>query len=403
MTLRSTLAMDGQEHGVHASPAAAFAPRPGQFRASPTLSRGLLTTAIAGGLVFLLGTMIDPTRTWGGYLMGFTFFVGLALAGPLFLSIHYLSRASWSKPLRRIPEAMTGALPAAFALGLVLIIGTHSLYEWSHSQGVAEDALLRHKAPYLNIIGFSVRLLIYFGAWIWIGNRVAARSTAVAEEGVRRRRDISISALFMAVLAVTFSLASIDWIQSLDPHWFSTMFALRTLSGVGNAGLAACVVTLLALRRAGPMRGVVTRDVMDDLGKILLALSLFWAYIWYCEYMIIWYSNVPEETLYYVLRKEGNWGTLMQLNLIVNFAIPFLLLMLRAWRRSGVVLMRIAVLILAGRVLDLYVMIAPPLQVGQGSGARFGLWEVGPIAGALALFGWILVRGLSRAPVVPEA
>ena len=370
----------------------------GRIQASPQLMRGLLAAASAGGLIFLLGTMLAPARAWGGYLMGFTFFVSLALAGPLFLSIHYLSGAAWSKPLRRIPEAMTGALPAAFGLGLVLIVGTHALYEWSHGHVVADDALLQHKSPYLNTIGFSVRLVIYFAIWIWVGNRVAARSTAKGEARERRRRDVSISALFLATLAFTFSLASVDWIQSLDPHWFSTMFALRTLSGVGTAGLALCIIVLLALRRAGPMHGLVTRDVMDDLGKILLALSLFWAYIWYCEYMIIWYSDIPEETLYYVLRREGNWGTLIPLNLIVNFAIPFLLLMLRPWRRNRVVLMRIAALVFVGRVLDLYVMIAPPLQAGQG-GPHFGLWELGPVVGALALFGWVLLRGLSRPPL----
>ena len=246
-------------------------------------------------------------------------------------------------------------------------MGTHALYEWSHTQVVAQDDLLQHKAPYLNLVGFSLRLAAYFAIWIWVGRKVMGRSSASGAPQERRRRDIALSVLFMATFSVTFSLASVDWIQSLDPHWFSTMFALRTLSGVGAAGLAACTIVLVALRRTGPMRAVVTRDVMDDLGKILLALSLFRAYIWYCEYMIIWYSDIPEETSYYVLRKEGDWGTLMPLNLIVNFAIPFLLLMPRAWRRTGVILMRIAGLVLVGRVLDLYLMIAPRSRSGRAA------------------------------------
>lgn len=368
-----------------------------RYQAPPRLQRLLLATACVGGLVFVIGTMAAPERVWAGYLMGFTYFVDLALAGPLFLSIVYLSDARWARPLRRVPEAMTAALPAALLLGLLLITGTHVLYEWSHSQVVAADPLLQHKAPYLNLVGFSLRLAIYFAVWIWVGRKVAARSTAAEAEPAQRRRTVAVSALFMALLSVTFSLASVDWIQSLEPHWFSTIFALRTLSGLGAAGLALCTVVLVALRRSGTLRDVVTRDVMDDLGKILLGLTIFWAYVWYCEYMIIWYSNIPEETVYFLLRSEGGWATLGRLNLMVNFAVPFLALMLRAWRRSGVALSRIAGWILAGHVLDLFVMIAPPLQ---GARIHMGLWELGPLIGALALFGWILLRTLSRGPLV---
>ncbi|MAF66964.1 MAG: hypothetical protein CMJ84_15075 [Planctomycetes bacterium] len=372
---------------------------PGPWRASRELSNGLLTTAGLGASLFLVGVMLQPERAWGGYLMGFIYFVGLALAGPLFLSIVYLCGASWARPLRRIPEAMSAALPVAFVLGLGLIVGTHELYEWSHAQVVEEDLLLSHKAAYLNVGGFSVRLIIYFVIWIWVGRKVVGLSTSRTPQPQGRRRSIAISALFMAVLSVTLSLASIDWVQSLDPHWFSTMFALRILSGFGCAGMALCTLVLTVLRRRGPMRAVVTAERMDDLGKILLSLALFWAYIWYCEYMIIWYTDIPEETGYYLLRRQGDWGTLLPVNLTVNFAVPFLVLMPRPWRRSSVILTRVAVLILVGHALDLFVMIAPPIL---GSDVRLGLWELGPLVGALALFGWILLRALGRAPLVPS-
>jgi hypothetical protein len=283
-------------------------------------------------------------------------------------------------------------------LGLVLIMGTHALYEWSHPQVVAADELLQHKSGWLNVTGFWIRLVLYFATWLWLGKKVASRSACTDAEPMRRRGDIRSSAIFMALFAITFSLASVDWIQSLDPHWFSTMFALRTLSGLGCSGLALCTIVLVTLRRKGHMRTVVTRDVMDDLGKILLSLSLFWAYIWYCQYMIIWYSDMPEETGYFLLRQEGDWSTLLPLNLAVNFAVPFLALMFRAWRRNGVVLLRIAAWILVGHALDLYVMIAPPLSMGE---PQFGLWELGPLVGTLALFGWLLIGRLYRAPLIP--
>lgn len=357
------------------------------------LVRGLRLLAGAGALVFLVGIVAAPGRAWGGFLIGFNYFVGLALAGPLFLAVLYLARARWSRELRFVPEAMGAALPAAFVMGLVLIMGTHTLYEWSHPQIVNADPLLAHKAPWLNVTGFTLRLVAYFALWIWASRKLVARSSASEPQPERSRNDIRVSALFMAILAVTFSLASVDWIQSLDPHWFSTIFALRTLAGLASAGAALCTIVLVVLRRRGVLREAITKDVLDDLGKILLSLCLFWGYIWYCQYMIIWYSDMPEETGYYLLRREGDWSTLVPLNLLVNFAVPFLALMPRAWRRSGVVLARIAAWILCGHALDLFIMIAPPLMGGT---PHIGVWELGPLAGALGLFGWIMVRRLSR-------
>ncbi|MCP3919256.1 MAG: hypothetical protein GY711_27265 [bacterium] len=348
--------------------------------------QGLIVAAGFGALVFLIGLMVAPERTWGGYLMGFSYFVGLALAGLLFLAVLYLARGEWAFPLRRVPEAMASTLPVAAVLGLVLIAGIHSLYEWSHSSVVESDPLLTHKSTWLNGFGFSVRLVIYFALWIWLGRRLVR----VSRSG-DRAAEVRAASWFLLAFALTFSLASIDWVQSLDPHWFSTMFALRMLSGIGLAGLAVCTIVLVTLRRRGAMREVVTRDILDDLGKLLLALSLFWAYIWYCQYMIIWYTDIPEETGYYILRHRGPWAVLVPVNLIVNFAVPFLALMLSAWRRNGVILRRIAVWLLVGHALDLYVMIAPPLATSRPVP---GLWEVGPLAGILALFAWSLLGGM---------
>jgi len=368
------------------------APVPRTFVPPQRVARTLLTTAGLGGIVFLLGLVLAPGRAWSGYLIGFTYFVGLAVAGPFFLAVLYLAGARWSSSLRRIPEALTSALPVGLCLGLLLITGTHSLYEWTHDSVVSGDHLLEHKSAWLNEFGFAVRMILYFALWIYLGRRLVRRSSMSDVAG-----DLRSSAVFMLAFALTFSLACVDWIQSLDPHWFSTMFALRVLSGVGCTGLAVCTVALVSFRRRGTLRDVVTRDVMDDLGKILLGLSLFWAYIWYCQYMIIWYTNIPEETGYYLLRQQGNWGVLAQANLVINFAVPFLALMFRAWRRNGLVLRRIAGWILIGHVLDLFIMIAPPIQ---GDEPSFGLWELGPIVGILALFTWLMLRALGRSSIV---
>ena len=175
--------------------------------------QGLMVAVGCGAIVFLIGLMVAPERTWGGYLIGFSYFVGLALAGLLFLAVLSLARGEWAFPLRRVPEAMASTLPVAAVLGLVLITGIHTLYEWSHSSVVEGDALLTHKSTWLNGFGFSVRLVLYFALWIWLGRRLVL----VSRTG-DRPAEVRTAAWFLLAFALTFSLASIDWVQSLDPH-----------------------------------------------------------------------------------------------------------------------------------------------------------------------------------------
>jgi hypothetical protein len=358
------------------------------------LMRALAGVAGAGLVVFLLGMLLAPERAWSGYLMGFCFFTFLALAGPLFLAITHLADVRWAMPLRGIPAAMGATLPGALALGVMLVAGTHALYEWSHASTVAQDHLLAHKSGWLNVPGFALRTVIACGAWIWLARKLSGLRPG--EGG----RNLRVAASFMALFALTFSLASVDWIQSLEPHWFSTIFALHGLAAIGTGGVAACILVLLWMRRTGRGREFVTRDTLEDLAKILMGLSLFWAYVWYCQYMIIWYVDIPEETTYYLARGAGDWRTLVRLDLLVNFVVPFLALMLKSWRRNPVALGRVAALVLAGRALDLFLLIAPPLQ---GSEARVGAWELGPLLGAAALFLWLFLRGLAREPLLERA
>lgn len=370
------------------------------FVPDPSLVRTLRATAVAGGLLFLVGLFVAPERAWAGYLIGFVYFVGLGLAGGLFVSVLTLSSARWATALRRIPEAMMTTLPAGALIGLVLVGGVPSLYEWSHGIVVAEDPILQAKAPYLNWGFFLVRLVAFFALWVWItrGMVGASRQQDGDPDPAHSKRRLVWSALFLPVFAVTFSLASVDWIQSLEPHWFSTIFGLITLSGLGTSGLAVCIVLAVYLKR-GPLRGVVTTDHLDDLGKIAVGFALFWGYVWYCQYMLIWYTNMPEETSYYVLRGKGAWKVLGSVNVFVNWAIPFFALMPRAARRSEAVLLRVAWVMLAGHALQLFMLIEPPLM---RDGPVLGLWELGPFAGALALFFWLTLRGLSQAPLVPQ-
>ena len=373
---------------------------PTTYRPSAAAQKVLLAVVAISAAVFLVGLLVDPAGAWTGYLIGFGFVVGMAVSGTLFVAIAYVSNARWCAVLRRLPEAMGGTLPYAAGIGLLLIFGVHSLYEWSHPGAVSGNHLLEHKAGWLNVSGFSLRMVAYFGLWIWLTHRLLRESRAQDLDGdrIHQARNLKNGALFMAVLAVTWSLASIDWFESLQPEWFSTMFALQTISGAATSGLALVMLLAVLLRRRGPLRGVVREDHLDDLGKIAIALSLFWVYIWFCQYMLIWYGNMPEETMYFQLRAEGGWPVLNAVSLVLNWAVPFFVLMPKRVRRSGGVILRVAVVMLIGRLLDLYVMIAPPLMP---EGPTFGIWELAALVGCLALFAFALQRSLTRAPLVP--
>lgn len=371
------------------------------FRPPTNLMGGLRAVAVLGGVLFLLGLFVAPERAWAGYLIGFVFFVGLGLAGGLFLSVLTLSGSRWATAMRRIPEAMTATLPVAALFGLALVGGVHSLYEWSHESVVAGDPLLEGKAPYLNWGFFLLRLVVFFALWIWTTRGMVRASRQEDLEGSKGQgRKLFMRAVyFLPIFAVTFSLASIDWIKSIEPHWFSTIFGLITLSGLATSGLAVCILLAVYLRR-GPLRGVITKDHLDDLGKIGIGLALFWGYICYCQYMLIWYTDLPEETPYYILRNQGAWVHLSSVNVLLNWAIPFFALMPKAMRRNEVALTRVAWVFLAGQALNLYMLIEPALMEG---GPKLGPWELGPLVGGLCLFLWLTLRALGQASLVPAS
>ena len=353
---------------------------------STKLLRGI---AIGCAVAFLIGLFVDPKRVWASYLLGFNFVVGMALAGGLFVAVLTLSSAKWARSLLIVPEAMARVVPALAGLGIVLLFGVHALYEWSHAadaghatgSGHAADPILEAKAPYLNTAFFAIRLIIFFGLWTILIRSICGKGG----------RALRASAVFMAVFTITYSLATFDWLMSLEPHWFSTIFALYQLAGSGLSGLGAAVVLIVLLRRAGPLATRVSDDQLQTLGRLLLSLSVFWVYIWYSQYMLIWYAHLPEETTWYALRQQPPWQILTPAILVMNWVIPFVVLLPKAACRSEGVLLRIGILVILGRLVDLYLQTAPPIL---GPTASFGLWELVPVVGCAALFFWLTIRGI---------
>jgi len=314
----------------------------------------------------------------------------------VFLALQYLSGASWSAGIRRVPEALMAVMPVAAVLMLTLFFGRQWLYPASRAGTNAADST---RALYLSTPFFFGRMAVFLSVWTAFG-RVLRRTSLrqdVDPAPHHHRRLVCVSAAFVVVFALSFSLASFDWLMTLTPHWSSTIFAFYTFAGVLVGGIAAVTLCTVLLVERGYLADTVNDDQLHDLGKLLLTFSTFWAYLWFAQYLLIWYGNLPEETTYYVSRTSRPWITLFLLNVGVNWVMPFLVLMPRATKRNATILKWVAVLILAGRWLDLYLAVMPEIVPGPSLRA-VDVLILGGYAGGLFL---VITRALAGAPLVP--
>ena len=366
-------------------------------------ARLLRAAAVAGGVTFLAGLYFAPGRIWPDLLMASYFLLELSLAGIFFVALQYVAGAGWSVGIRRIPEAMAILLPLG-AVGLMLILLFHpQLYPWvdvSSQSGETGERLEGFKHVWLSLPFFRARAAVYLASWLAFALAIVRTSRRQDRDGdpSHTRRNVRLSAGFLAVLAVTLILASFDWMMSLEPHWYSTIFGFYDFASLFLGGLAVIILLAAAVEKLAPAEFVLTEEHRHDLGKLLFAFSTFWGYVWFCQYMLIWYANIPEEASYFVERLRGGWGPLFLLNLLLNWAVPFLALLPRRSKQTTSVLVKVAVVVVAGRCLDLYLMILPPFA---GPKPVLGLWEVGLIGGAAALYILIFFRVLRNAPLVP--
>ena len=363
----------------------------------------LIGLAAVGAIVAGVGAALAPDRMWASWLLVSYYAIGLGLSGLCFVAIHYTTGASWSVAIRRVPEAIAGTLPFAVALLAVVFAARPQLYAWtSGSLGAPADGALAFKRVWLSWPFFLMRAAVYSLVWIVFAMAISRGSRRQDDDGDARwtRANVRLSAAFLGVFAVTFTLASFDWIMSLEPTWYSTIFGLYNFAGLFLSGLAALIVVALWLARAGPLQHVLNDEHLHDLGKLLFAFSVFWMYIWFSQYMLIWYTNIPEETSYFIRRVHGPWLVLFVANLVLNWLVPFAVLLRRDTKRQRRMLGRVAAIVLVGRWLDVYLMIFPTVV---GDAPRIGVWEIGLTAGAIGCFGLVLARILKGAPAVPLA
>jgi hypothetical protein len=360
-----------------------------------------LTLIIIGAATFIAGLFSDPQRTWANYLIVNYYFLSLAMGAAFFFVLQSISHSGWSSAFRRVPEAMMAYIPFAAVLFLLLYFGMHDVYHWSHSEAVAGDPILQHKSPFLNIPFFFLRMIICFALWILFTRLL--RKTSLQEDTAVPDNIMALfskselySKIFIFIFALTFTLSAIDWIMSIDAHWYSTIFALKNLVAAFLHGVSIITLIIFILFRRGYFP-FLNKYHLHDFSRYIFMLSIVWGYFWFAQFMIIWYGNLPEETIYYYVRWQEGWKVLFFLEIGLNWAVPFLILLpVKTCRNIKVITMVILVLI-TGQYIDLFVQIIP----GTTGLLRFGWIEAGLLLGLTGLFALVVATALSKAKLIP--
>lgn len=327
-----------------------------------------LPPILAGVGVLLVGVVLALGWQDGAfapsYLVAFLFFLSLALGGLFFTLSQLASRAGWSVVVRRLTEHVGGTLPLFALLFVPIALVVPALFEWARPGVVEHDALIREKQPYLNAGFFYLRAGVYFVVWGLLGwwfRKESLRQDREGAPGITRRLQ-SLSAPALVAFAVTLTFASFDWIMSLSPHWFSTIFGVYYFSGAAVGIFALLAILALVLGRANLLAGTVTVEHLHDLGKLLFAFVVFWAYIAFSQFMLIWYGNIPEETVFFADRWNAGWRPVSIALALGHFVLPFFVLLLRDVKRRAGTFAALGAWMLAMHYLDLYWLVMPTFR-----------------------------------------
>jgi hypothetical protein len=337
----------------------------GDLRVMPAIfgraRRISLVVGLAGAAACAVGAVARPDQFFRSYLWAYSFWVGIPLGCLAIVMLQHLTGGRWGLSLRRLLEAGTRTLPLLAVLFLPILFGMRSLYVWARPEVVATDELLQHKSLYLNGPFFTVRTVVYFALWMGLAgllNRWSRQQDQVPSEALSRRlQALSGPGVVLYVLTMTF--ASVDWLMSLEPHWYSTIYGGLLVTGQALVAMSFCITLAILLMPHRPMSDVLTAERLHDMGKLLLAFVMVWAYFAFSQFLIIWAGNLPEEIPYYLRRLQGGWQWLGLLLIGAQFVLPFLLLLSRDRKRDPRRLARVALFLIATRIVDMYWLTAP--------------------------------------------
>ncbi|HJZ67837.1 MAG TPA: hypothetical protein VKF81_06940 [Blastocatellia bacterium] len=341
-------------------------------KAPPEVDQFQRRALIVGGgamAVCVVGAVFDLDQFFRSYLLAFIFWVGIALGCFALLMVQHMSGGAWGLVIRRLLESATRTFPLLALMFLPVAFGVRSVYKWARPPGGANEALthaLAHKAPYLNIPFFLGRAVFYFAVWNLVSYFLNKWSLEQDRTGRRplttKLQSLSGPGLVLYGLTVTF--ASIDWVMSLEPQWFSTMFGILVMGGQGLSAMAFVIAVIVLLSQYKPLSEVVRRSHLHDLGKLMLAFLMLWTYFGFSQFLIIWSGNLPDEIPWYVRRLQTPWRWVGLALIVFQFALPFVLLLSRDIKRNARTLVMVASTIIVMRLVDVIWLTEPELHEG---------------------------------------
>jgi hypothetical protein len=382
----------------------------------PALGRLQNRALVIGGVALVagaVGAVMNPDQFFRSWLIGFLFCLSFSIGSLALLMLQHLSGGQWGLVSRRVFEAGTSTLPFVAALFIPVVLGLPKIFLWARPEAVAADHILQMKAPYLNFWFFVVRAVIFFAFWLvcaWLLNKWSSdqdRGEHTRKVDSIRFRTLSAPGLLFLVLTVSF--ASVDWIMSLDPHWFSTIFGLLTVAGYGLSTLALTVIVLSMVDKDGSARAYLTSRHFHDLGKLLLAFTMLWAYLSFSQFLIIWSGNLPEEIPWYIQRIRGAWGYVAIALVVGHFMLPFTLLLSATLKKRSGTLARVAAFILVMRLVDLIWYVAPTFShatPGEAAAAHapafpFHWMDIALPVGLIGVWLFLFARSLRNRTLFP--
>jgi len=367
----------------------------------------LLVLGVLGWIGTIAGWFLSPGQFYFSYLVAFVYFLSLSIGAIFFVMVQHLTGAGWSVVVRRLAETVMTNIWILIPLFIPIVVGilshsqaTHLFYEWRDADLVANDELLKAKKGYLNTTFFLIRAVIYFVIWGFFSWKLYRTSIAQDADGnpnwTRTAAKWSAPGVPLLILSATF--AAFDWLMSLVPHWYSTIFGFYFFSGSGVAFIALLIVLAVWLRSKGVLADIITIEHYHDLGKLLFAFNVFWTYIAFSQYFLIWYANLPEETFWFRDRQVGSWLFVSLLVLFGHFILPFIALIGRAPKRNPSFLVVVALWMLFMQYVDLYWIAMPVLHKGGVSPHWLDIATWLAIGGTV---GFVFLSRLAKHSIIP--
>jgi hypothetical protein len=347
-----------------------------------SISKIGMTLLVVGIVLGVAAFFVDHTRAVYNYLIAFTFMISIGVGALFLIALEYIVGADWSVPIRRVVEFFAAIIPLLALLVIPLLFNIGELFHWSHQEAIAEDEILRAKAPYLNVTFFIIRVFVLIGLWslfyfFFIKN---SKKQDTTKDQKLTSSNIRLSAIFIPIFAFTITISAIDWLMSIEPHWFSTIIGVYFFAGTVIAALAAVTLATVLLKENGYLHPAMTNDHLYSLGALMFAFVNFWAYIAFSQYMLIWYADLPEETFWFLQKWEGSWAIFSIGLIIIKFLVPYIVLVSQPSKMDPKKLKFISVWLLFAHLYDIFWFVMPEMEELSGGYSFSWIDLVFPIA-----------------------